>query len=266
VSVRPDGGITITYINVIRTPAPDLAQNFEIKYVRCTPGGAPSTPSCMPAVLVHNETQPLPFGGVGGVLVAQGFRIATYPKHDHRVDGAGTETYVVWDRCKVPLLALGLVGTCPDADVVMKGSNNNGLTWSALANVNVSNQDQFFPWIRTDRSRNIVNIDYYTSQADSTFQHKVQVYLNHINPDGVLDAPDPITDAHIMTTSLDDPSSDPVLGGSFFGDYIGVAARGNGQDGASRAYAGYTYNEVQKSCGAGVTCPQQDNHLQRLDY
>ena len=66
---------------------------------------------------------------------------------------------MVWDRCKVPLLALGLVGTCPDADVVMKGSNNNGLTWSALANVNVSNQDQFFPWIRTDRSRNIVNID-----------------------------------------------------------------------------------------------------------
>jgi len=148
----------------------------------------------------------------------------------------------------------------------MKGSNNNGLTWSALANVNVSSQDQFFPWIRTDRSRNIVNIDYYTSQADSTFQHKVQVYLNHINPDGVLDAPDPITDAHIMTTSLDDPSSDPLLGGGFFGDYIGVAARGNGQDGASRAYAGYTYNEVQKSCGVGVTCPQQDNHLQRLDY
>ena len=130
--------------------------------------------------------------------------------------------------------------------------------------MNVSTQDQFFPWIRTDRSRNIVNIDYYTSQADSFFQHKVQVYLNHIIPGAVT--PDPINDTHIMTTYLDDPSSDPVLRGSFFGDYIGVAARGTGADEASRAYAGYTYNEVQKSCGAGVTCPQQDNHLQRLDY
>src|SRR5439155_413435 len=129
----------ITYINDVGS--------FEIKYVRCTPGGAPSTPSCAPAVLVHNETQPLPFGGFLG---AQDFRIATYPKHDHRVDANGTETYVVWDRCKVPLLAIGLVGTCPDADVVMKGSNNNGVTWlpAVPAVVNTSAQDQFFPWIK----------------------------------------------------------------------------------------------------------------------
>src|SRR5437867_4430843 len=64
---------------VLPTPFP-FPQNFQIKYVRCTPGGAPATPSCAPAVLVHNETQPLPFGGVLGV---QDFRIATYPKHDH---------------------------------------------------------------------------------------------------------------------------------------------------------------------------------------
>lgn len=258
VSVRPDGGITLTYVNVLGF-AP---QNFQIKYVSCAPSAAPSTPSCAPAVLVHNETQPLPFGGFLG---AQDFRIATYPKHDHRRDGGGTETYVVWDRCKVPPIFAFL---CPDADVVMKGTTTNTWTLAQAAAapiaVNISVQDQFFPWIETDHSRNIVNIVYYDSQPDPTFQHRVVVPLNHINTDGVLNT-NLISDTHSITTVLNDPSSDLLLGGFFFGDYISVAARGTGAAGASRAYAHFTYNDVNKNCG-GVSCPQQDNKIGRFNY
>ncbi len=249
IAVRPDGNVTVSYVNF------DAAA--DIKFVRCAVLAAPFTPPCLPPGLVYSETQPIT------ALSAEDFRIATYPKHDHRLDGTGTETYIVWDRCKVPLF----LGICPDADVVMKVSVNNGVTWSGLIGVGATGiavNDQFFPWIKTDRSRNIVNIVYYSSAGDPTFQHRVQMVLNHINPDGVLNF-NAISDTHVLTTLLNDPDGDPVLGGSFFGDYIGVAARGTGADGASRAYAGYTYNDTNKNCG-GVLCPQQDNKVQELDY
>jgi len=261
VAVRPDGGVTVTYVN--RGLTPFYSQQFDIKYVRCTPAAAPATPSCSPATLVYAETQPLPFGGF---LAAQDFQIATYPKHDHRTEGTGTETYVVWDRCKIDpsVNRIGFALVCPDADVAATASTDNGVTWSARFSINASTQDQFFPWIKTDRSRGIINIAYYTSQNDGTFQHRLNVYLNHINPDGVLNV-NAISDTHIITSVVNDPAADRALGGLFFGDHIGVAARGTGVDGASRAYCGFTSNDVQGLYG-GVSAPQQDNKLTRLDY
>ena len=263
VAVRPDGGVTVTYIDLGASPF--FNQQFNIKYVRCSPAAAPATPSCSPATLVYLETQPL---AVNGFLGAQDFRVVTYPKHDHRTDGNGTETYVVWDRCKVDPSANIVLGgvVCPDADVVYKGSTDNGITWSTVSplSVNASAQDQFFPWIKTDRSTGIINIVYYTSQNDPTFQHRLNVYLNHINPDGVLNV-NAITDTHVITSVVNDPAADPLLGGYFLGDYIGVAARGLSIDGASRAYCGFTSNDVQGSY-SGVSAPQQDNKLIRLDY
>jgi hypothetical protein len=253
VSVRPDGRVTVTYVNVAAFfPRPPV---FDIKYVTCDPADAPSTPSCSPPKLVFRETQPLRFGGF---LAAQDFRIATYPKHDHQVGGSGIETYVVWDRCKVPLF-LGFV--CPDADVVLAASNDDGATWSPM-DVNTDPKDQFFPWVKTDRSTNIVNISYYTAEGDF-FGHRVQVVLNHILPGP--NTPNPIDDTHILTTLLDETSADPVLGGFFFGDYIGLAARGTGIAGACRAYAHFTYN-TRLGVYNGVPNPQQDNNLSRLDY
>lgn len=254
VAIRPSGAITVTWINVTGTPSNPV---FNIKYRSCGPAVPPAAPICGATSLVAAETQPIPFDGFLG---AQDFRIATYPKHDHRIDQNGIETYVVWDRCKVEPVFGSL---CPDADVVMKASANNGATWSALTCVDCSAQDQFFPWLRTDRSRNIVNIVYYTSVADPVFQHRVQVFLRHINPG--LGTPNLPSDTHVLTTVLDDPNGDLLLGGFFFGDYIGVAARGTGADGSSRAYAHYTYNTVQGIYN-GISNPEQNNHLSRVDY
>jgi hypothetical protein len=254
--VRSDGLVTITYVNV---EVVNFLQQFQIRYVRCDPSRAPHSPACLPPVLVHNETQPLVFGGSLG---AQDFHIATYPKHDHRVDANGIETYVVWDRCKVaPIFGI----PCPDADVVMKASNNTGDAWfpGALAPVNISSNDQFFPWISTDRSRNIVNIVYYSSQNDVTFQHRVQVFLHRIIPGGTT--PDPITNTHLVTSALNDPSGDLFEGGFFFGDSIGVSARGNGAEGGSRAWVHFTFNTRQGNYG-GALAPNQDNRVARVNY
>lgn len=256
VAVRPGGGITVTYINVTGFDAFGFFQvdplEFDIKYVTCTPAVAPASPSCSPATLVVSEKQPLEFGGF---LAAQDFRIATYPKHDHRVDANGTETYIVWDRCKHDDDPLFGERFCADTDVRMAASNNNGGTWT-LTTLAGGPQDQFFPWIKTDPSTNIVNIVFYSSGNDPAFQHRVQIFLRHIAPGPAT--PD-AADFHVITTLLNDPSGDPFFGGFFFGDYIGVAARG------SRAYIGFTYNNLQGTY-SGIPTPEQNNHMSRFDF
>ncbi len=256
VSVRPDGIITVSYVRVnLGFP---IGQTFDLKWVICTPAGAPNPPSCSPPTIIVTETQPLPFGGT---LAAEDFRVTTYPKHDHQVEPDGTtQTIVVWDRCAAPLIVFGF--NCPESDVVITASNNNGTTWSPVTPVNSKPQNQFFPWIKTDRSSNTVNIAYYSSQND-IFQHRVQVFLNQIAPGTVI--PNPVGASQALTTLADDPAADPLLGGFFFGDYIGLAARGTTISGPRRAYTSYTYNTDQGIIH-GISTPEQNNHLSRFDY
>jgi hypothetical protein len=252
VRVRPGSGIvTVTYVNSNFATFPP---NVDVKYVSCSPAAAPATPSCFPAGIVANETQPL------FILAASDFRIATYPTHDHRTESNGTETYVAWSRCKVP----GVQGfICPDADVVMKASKNNGATWSALADVNADADDQFFPWVKTDRSQNVVNVLYYDNNADSGFQHRVQVKLAQIFPGAAT--PDVVRRTRTVASTLNEPDGDVYLGGFFFGDYIGVAARGTGAATGSRAHVGYTANYFLGSYN-GAFAPQQDNWHNQIKY
>ena len=121
-------------------------------------------------------------------------------------------------------------------------------------------QDQFQPWIGTDTATNIVNIVYYSSQADA-FQHRSKVVLRQISPGN--STPDPVGAAQIITTVGVDPAADPFLQGIYMGDYIGVSARG--VSGGSRAYIHYTHSTVPGTFN-GAKDPEQNNHLSRFDY
>jgi hypothetical protein len=147
--VRPDGRITLAWEEFAGT------NHSQLKYLSCDPNGAPSRPICGTPVLVQDEFQP-------PAQATNHFLVRANPHHDHRVDANGTETYYVWSRCKVPPSVTSIV-ICPDQDVVMKVSKDNGLTWSAIICVACEPEDQFIPAIRTDASRNIVSIVYYSS-------------------------------------------------------------------------------------------------------
>jgi hypothetical protein len=266
VRIRPDiatkanGSVTVTYVNISEGPPPDFLQIFDIKYVTCTPAGAPAAPTCSSPKLITSETQPVPSkgGGLGGGnLAAAQFMIATFPKHDHRQDQNGVETYVVWDRCKVALVQGGDV--CPDADVILAASKDNGQTWQ-FGNVDVSAGDQYFPWIVTDTSTNIVNIAYYSTVGDK-MNHRGKVLLTQILP-GPL-TPDPVTPAQILTTIAMEPSGDFFLRNTFIGNRIGVSARGTPV--GSRAYVHYMHNIVNGTYN-GVPAPEQNNHLSQFSY
>jgi hypothetical protein len=263
VAVRPDGGITATY--AVYSTFPEHPGKADIKWVTCAPKGAPNAPSCAAPTLITTETQALPynpFGGGAGLEAVQSV-MHTFPKHSHRRDSNGIETYVVWDRCKVSTAVaypgLTFVDVCPDADLVMAASNDNGQNW-AFAVVDAGVQDQFQPSIATDLSTNIVNIAYYSSQADR-FQHQSRILLRQILPGP--STPDPVTSPQVITTVPMDPSADPFLQGIYIGDYMGLAARG--VPGGSRAYIHYTHTAAGGLYN-GVRDPEENNHLSRFDY
>jgi len=266
VRVRPDvvtklnGSVTITYTNSSEGPPPDFLPIYDIKYVTCTPAGAPTAPTCSSPTLIKTETQPISprGGGLGnGSLATTGFTFATFPKHDHRQDQNGVETYVVWDRCKVGLIAGG--GICPDADIALAASNNNGQTWT-FGSVDTKAGDQYFPWIVTDVFTNIINVAYYSTTGDS-MNHRAKVVLAQIPPGPAT--PDPVSTVQTLTTIGMEPSGDFFLRDAFIGNRIGVSARGTAI--GSRAYVHYMHNAVNGRYN-GAAAPEQNNHMSQFSY
>jgi hypothetical protein len=272
VSVRPDGIVTVSYADFI--PTSSTSFKVDIKFVTCNPASAPATPSCSPPRLVATETNPL--SGDSTALSSQDFRVPTYPKHDHRINGANIETFMVWDRCHVNPYTVVVTSpptyVCPKSEIRMAESVNptgaTSGTWSTPATIDAAApKDQFFSWIKTERTTNTVSIAYYTAEADY-FSHRVAVKLAQILPLGT--APELPAPATILTSQTNDPAADPVLAGTFFGDYIGVvgvAATVNATA-VHRAYVGFTYNVSDRSGAyAGPTShAEQNNHVSRFDY
>ncbi len=265
VAVRRDGGVTATYTVQTGGLSPVPAQ-VDIKYVTCETSGAPAPLTCSPATLILSEKQAIPFSAFDpqGPLEANKFVLHTFPKHIHRQDSNGTETYVVWDRCKVstavPYPGLTFVGKCPDADILMAASSDNGQTWH-FGVLDAAAEHQFQPWITTDRTTNVVRVAYYTSTADSLFEHRARVVVRGILPGN--STPDPPTAAQVVTSLPLEPNADPVMQGIFIGHYIGLSVRTSPS--GTRAYVHYTHTAVPGTYN-GISDPEENNHLSRIDY
>ncbi len=86
IAKQPTGSVTVTYLNVNAGGPPAFLQTFDIKYVTCTPAGAPNPPVCSAATLITTEHQPIPakgsnLGGLGnGALAAAQFSIWLYSR------------------------------------------------------------------------------------------------------------------------------------------------------------------------------------------
>jgi hypothetical protein len=235
VQVRADGGITISYANLV-------IRNFEyfeyeMKFVSCKPGGAPNPPTCSAPVLVTNEKHP-------GV-VTPGDELNTtdvaFPRHVDRLeaDGKTVTTFYIYDQCAVATYTGHEVGqTCTKTQVAITYSTDGGKTWSAVVPVSPNTPgQQFLGNIALDVSTGTVNIAYYSSQKDP-LKLRTQIFLAQVPPGKTT-----VGAINQVTSSLyDGPTGfsgfdgDPVA----CCDYIGVAAAGTGKSGQSRAYILYT--------------------------
>jgi hypothetical protein len=259
VQVRPDGKITVTYVDQ------NAAPSNTIHFVLCTPAGAPNAPVCGAPAVVANENQALGFSNAGGSLSGLNLPVFTAARHADRLESGGKTitTFVVWDRCQTTLNSQpGAFPTCLKAQVVMSLSTDAGVTWSTPVPVNSSAGHQFFPWISTDTSTSTVNIVYYNTSPDS-FHKRIVVSLNQIAAGGTT----PGSTVGVTSTPAPwdaDPTQNPLAIGFDF--HFAMKARGTGTAGQSVVYTSFTSTADRRAIFGGSPLPEQNNNLQKLTY
>jgi hypothetical protein len=262
VQVRSDGTITVSYWTFTK-PFGTQPNPIDLKFVTCTPQGAPKTPVCSTPSPVANSNVP-------GVFAPgdSGFRNFLFPKHANRLeaDGKTFTTFLVYDRCRSIVGSSSFAApTCSKVDVVVTFSNNGGATWSA-PQVMESTGHQFFGAIRNDTSTETINIAYYSTQEDQ-FLQRAKVRLRQIAAGSTV-----LGAANILTTASTDPDAgiqhliEPGGQGVIsFGNRIGLAAAGTGTAGHSKVYVHYTWNNVFGTFN-GTAQPDQNNTLTGASY
>lgn len=253
VQVRPDGMITVSYRD---TTFPGVNAE-DIKFVTCTPSGAPATPVCGAPVLVTVEKNPVFATIPGDVPMLDDL----YPRHTHRVESDGTTvtTFLTYDHCEVPIIQQNGLGSpfCAKTGVALTSSTDGGVSWSSVTSVAPSKGQRFFSTIATDSSTGTVNLAYYSTENDP-FQQRPQVFLVQV-PRGT-NSPDPAT---MLTTNVGDVQAGPplvvFLQPAGFGDRLGIAA------GQSHVYTTFTWNSVP-GLYASTPSPDMNNHLTRFVY
>jgi len=266
VYVRPDGGVTVSYVNAVKVSP---ASALDIRFVNCTPGGAPNPPTCAAPVPVLTEDQP---AGVPGEIQLSPQNInplllespdPMLPKHVNRLESDGTTvtTFLVYDRCDVPTLSNGdLFPLCPKTDVVVTSSTDGGNTWSPIQKVSDADGQQLFGNLALDASTGTVNITYYSTENDP-MKTRMQVFLAQILPGQTT-----VSTPHQATSQL----YDGPLGGfnnteSLPGNYLGIAAAGTGVTGQSAVYIHFT-GSVADGTYNGVPFPVINNILTKFQY
>ena len=261
VQVRPDGLITISYWTYTQ-PFGTQPNTVDVKFVTCTPQGAPKAPVCSTPILVASSAAPSLFAPGDS-----GFRDSLFPKHAHRLEADGTfTTFLVYDRCRSIIGSPSVSApVCAKVDVVLMFSTDSGATWSAPEAVEGAGH-QFFGAISDDTSTETINIAYYSTQ-DDFFLQRPKIRLRQIAPGSTT-----LTTASILTAVSTDPDAgvqnlvEPGGEGVIsFGDRIGLAAAGTGTAGESKVYVHYTWNNVFGTF-AGTVQPDQNNTLLSASY
>ncbi|HXY06865.1 MAG TPA: hypothetical protein VEI52_03345 [Terriglobales bacterium] len=268
VEVREDGVLTISYWTFTNPNTGQQPNPIDIKFVSCTPGGAPKAPACSKPSLAARTTL-LSAWDPGD----NNFNDPLFPKHSDRREADGSfTTFLVYDRCRSihpPQLLAGLAvianPVCTKVDVVLMKSTNGGATWSTPEPVELAVGHQFFGTIGVDRSTGTTNIAYYSTQNDPSLQ-RAQLFLSQIPAGSTTPKP-----AVALTSASTDPNvgiQDLILQNATtvnFGDYIGLAVAGTGSKGQSKIYVHYTWNNVF-GISNGTQQPDPNNTLVPFAY
>jgi hypothetical protein len=249
VTIGPDGRAYITWARIDGelpgTPSgnPGQPQTFTIKERTET---APGSGVFGPEHVVYVEDKTIPFNGL---LQANDFRIATYPKSDVVLVNGRPRIFVIWEACRFRLLNRH----CEHPQIKLSYSlDSEGANWTPpllLTNAGVN----YFPTISADRSgrTNALAASWFTHVYDPQFENRQDLVATSIDPESGR-----ARGTQRLTPFPNDSESDPRLGGRFIGDYIEGVLVG------SRFYVGYNANYRKAIVlGQGDPVNQQDNYL-----
>jgi len=245
VTIGPDGRTYITW-----EEDNDLSNNFQPPehmrfWLRVAPAGSTEFG---PARLVAEENLNM---GIAD-LHANDFRVATYPKNAVRLMANGRpRIFVVWDGCRQRILGDTV---CEEPQIKLRYSDDDGRNWSDTKILSVGG-DNYFPTIANDAAGSNLAVAWYTSRQDTIFHNRQDVELATVDP-----VSGNTIRRELVTGVSNEPEADPLLGGSFIGDYFEVFAH------KGQAYVHYNanYHEV-RVLGEGLRIPQQDNYLSKKE-
>jgi hypothetical protein len=189
---------------------------------------------------VANETKPMV-----GVLHASSFLALTIPKNDVKLVHGHPRVFVVWESCRAR--PFGVV--CEEPRINLARSTDFGASWRRTV-LSVGG-DNYFPTISEDRGGAALAVAWYTNRHDQVFHNRQDVELASVDP-----STGAVVRRQRLTPVSNETEADPVLLGSFIGDYFEVSAR--------RGVAYVHYNANYRSVRLvrqGVPIPQQDNYL-----
>jgi hypothetical protein len=200
-----------------------------------------------PTRVVYRETKAIPFEPAPN-LHANDFRIATYPKNEVQVTGNDARIFLVWDACRYRVFGETV---CEEAVIKLSYSDDDGRSWTSPRTLSAGG-DNYFPAIVDNPGDERLAVAYFTNRFDSVFHNRQDVELVIISGSGAVQR------RQRLTPLSNESEADPVLGGTFIGDYIEVEAE------HGRAYVHYNANyRHEKLLGEGIPISQQDNFLAR---
>lgn len=239
VTIDSEGRVYITW-SEIRGDLEGRPQTFIHKLRTAAPGST----NFGPERIVATESKAIPFGGI---LNANDFRVATYPKNEVRLIDGKPRVFVVWDACQERVFEDSI---CEAPEIKLKTSDNLGASWSPVTVVSEAGSN-YFPTISSDSAGPNVAIAYFTNRYDERFQNLQDIELATLDP-----ATSTVTNRQRLTSLSNNSESDPLLGGFFIGDYIEVFALEN----SALVHYNANYRQTQL-LESGLPVPQQDNYL-----
>lgn len=229
-----------------------------LKFLSCTPNGAPNPPTCTSSHTVTSDTNiftqltnnPLP-------------EIGIWPQIAARTDSGGQTLFLVWSDCKAGEFTSDLYG-CPESQIVM--ATNTSLTSPAWTEHHIygTGEDRFSPSVAYDPGQGIITVAYYATVSD-LYKNRTRMAVNQV-PVGSTTPGSTV----VLNTSYDSLQGDGTEFG--FGQELqnaSVAAHGGTSSGSSRVYVGFTSNARQGTytgTGGNFSNTQADNAILRATY
>jgi hypothetical protein len=236
ITVGPDGRTYLTWVE-FQFP-PETGPTMVIK-LRVAP---PASTRFGPTRVVAIETEPMV-----GLLHANSIlgTATTIPQHDVKLVHGQPRLFVVWERCLARLLG----ASCEEPRINLARSDDLGARWTRT--VLSRGGDNYFPTISENRGGPTLAVAWYTNRHDRRFHSRQDVELASVDPTSGA-----VVKRQRLTPVSNETEADPLLQGTFIGDYFEVfALRGV-------AYVHYNANyRFVRVLGQGVPIPQQDNYL-----
>jgi hypothetical protein len=240
VTIGPDGRVYITWTEFTRGSFTGPA---ELSWFAVAEAGSTTFSAPRP---VFPKDQKALRGHPLGLIHSNDFRlIGTTSTNTVKIVNGQPRVFATWNRCKKEILG----GVCEEAQVMLRYSDDLGLTWSAPAAISAGG-DNYFQSIDTDPVTGAIVVAYYTSRYDPVFHNRQDVEVVTLDDNGR------VIKRQRATDESNEPEADQLLQGAFIGDYLEVSAVGG------TAYVHYNGNQrSEQFLGTALPEPQQDNYL-----